>query len=109
LFRRIPARSVQLVNSLKGLSSRLLRESRPEITGRYRKGVLWSPSCFAASCGGAPLSVVADYVKSQGKRPSAALAFLPHLKEGVSREDSDDLLLARAPDCRSNVLIITSV
>ena len=55
----------RLVNSLKGVSSRLLRESRPEITGRYHKGVLWSPSYFAASCGGAPLSVVADYVSSQ--------------------------------------------
>jgi putative transposase len=42
----------KLVNSLKGVSSRLLREHRPEITGRYRNGVLWSPSYFAGSCGG---------------------------------------------------------
>jgi putative transposase len=55
----------KLVNSLKGVSSRLLRENRPEITGRYHKGVLWSPSYFAASCGGAPLSVIAEYVKAQ--------------------------------------------
>ncbi len=55
----------KLVNSLKGVSSRLLRERRPEITGRYHKGVLWSPSYFAASCGGAPLSVIAEYGKSQ--------------------------------------------
>lgn len=55
----------RLVNSLKGVSSRLLREPRPEITGRYHNGVLWSPSYFAASCGGAPLSVIAEYVKSQ--------------------------------------------
>ncbi len=55
----------KLVNSLKGVSSRLLRENRPEIRGRYHKGVLWSPAYFAASCGGAPLSVIADYVKSQ--------------------------------------------
>ena len=55
----------KLVNSLKGVSSRLLREARPEITGRYHKGVLWSPSYFAASCGGAPLSVIAEYVNSQ--------------------------------------------
>ena len=54
-----------LVNSLKGVSSRLLRENRPEITGRYHKGGLWSPSYFAASCGGAPLSAIAEYVKSQ--------------------------------------------
>ena len=55
----------KLVNSLKGVSNRLLRETRPEVTGRYYKGVLWSPSYFAASCGGAPLSVIAEYVKSQ--------------------------------------------
>jgi putative transposase len=55
----------RLVNSLKGVSSRLLRETRPEISGRYHKGVFWSPSYFAASCGGVPLSVIAEYVKSQ--------------------------------------------
>lgn len=55
----------KLVNSLKGVSSRLLRETRPEVSGRYHKGVLWSPSYFAASCGGAPLAVIAEYVKSQ--------------------------------------------
>lgn len=55
----------KLVNSLKGVSSRKLRDMRPEITGRYHQGVLWTPSYFVASCGGAPLSVVAEYVRSQ--------------------------------------------
>ncbi len=32
----------RLVNSLKGVSSRLLRGNHPEITGRSHKGVLWS-------------------------------------------------------------------
>src|SRR6202035_4967645 len=54
-----------LVNSLKGVSSRRLREIRPEVWGRYSKGVLWSPSYFAASCGGAPLSIIAEYVRNQ--------------------------------------------
>jgi putative transposase len=54
-----------LVNSLKGVSSRRLREIRPEVSGRYSKGVLWSPSYFAASCGGAPLSIIAEYVRNQ--------------------------------------------
>src|SRR5215467_828849 len=53
----------KLVNSLKGVSSRLLREHRPEISGRYKDGVLWSPSYFAGSCGGAPLSVIAEYIR----------------------------------------------
>lgn len=54
-----------LVNSLKGVSSRLLRQARPDIAHRYWKGVLWSPSYFAASCGGAPLSIVRQYVEQQ--------------------------------------------
>jgi putative transposase len=54
-----------LVNSLKGVSSRLLRQHRPDIARRYWKGVLWSPSYFAASCGGAPLSIVRQYVEQQ--------------------------------------------
>jgi len=57
----------KLVNSLKGVSSRRLRETRPEVSGRYHDGVLWSASYFAASCGGAPLSVIAEYVRSQRK------------------------------------------
>jgi putative transposase len=38
---------------------------RPEVSGRYHDGVLWSASYFVASCGGAPLSVIAEYVRSQ--------------------------------------------
>ena len=55
----------KLVNGLKSVSSRLLRETRPKVTGRYYKGVLWSPSYVAASCGNAPLSVSGEYVESQ--------------------------------------------
>ena len=36
-----------LVNSLKGVSSRLLRKERQDLQKRYWKGVLWSPSYFA--------------------------------------------------------------
>ena len=58
----------KLVNSLKGVSSRMLRAWRPEVRGRYRRGVLWSPSYFVASCGGAPLSVITEYVRNQRER-----------------------------------------
>src|SRR5215831_6488493 len=54
-----------LVNSLKGVSSRRLRQVHPGIAGRYYKGVLWSPSYFAASCGGAPLSIIRQYIEEQ--------------------------------------------
>ena len=60
----------KLVNSLKGVSSRYLRA---EYTGRINRigtgSVFWSPSYFAGSCGGAPLSIVKDYIDNQ-KRPA---------------------------------------
>ena len=57
----------KLVNSLKGVSSRRLRQQHPEIANRYYKGVLWSPSYLAAACGGAPLSIICQYVENQRK------------------------------------------
>ncbi|MFI0153782.1 IS200/IS605 family transposase [Streptomyces lydicus] len=58
-----------LVNSLKGVSSRRLRQ---EYTGRVNRAIMhgrfWSGSYFAGSCGGAPLQVVKDYIEIQ-KRP----------------------------------------
>src|SRR6266446_878460 len=54
-----------LVNSLKGVSSRMLRWERPDLVRRYWKGVLWSPSYFAASCGGAPSGVLREYIEQQ--------------------------------------------
>ena len=47
------------------VSSRLLRKERPDIQKRYWKGVLWSPSYFASSCGGAPISIVRQYIEQQ--------------------------------------------
>ena len=76
----------KLVNSLKGVSSRLLRERRPEVSGRYSDGVLWSPSYFVASCGGAPLSIVADYVRFQTEAASGRSAIPPGPEgQGCSR------------------------
>lgn len=54
-----------LVNSLKGVSSRRLRKERPDIERRYWRGMLWSPSYFAASCGGAPIAVIRQYIEQQ--------------------------------------------
>ena len=55
----------KLVNSLKGVSSRLLRKQHPDLVRRYWKGVLWSPSYFAGSCGGAPIEIVRQYIEQQ--------------------------------------------
>ena len=51
-----------LVNSLKGVSSRRLRQ---QFRVRTHREHLWSPSYFAASCGGAPLAIIRAYVESQ--------------------------------------------
>jgi len=55
----------KLVNSLKGVSSRFLRKEFPELEKYYWKGGLWSPSYFIASCGGAPLDIVKEYIEKQ--------------------------------------------
>ena len=54
-----------LVNSLKGVSSRRLRQDRPDLAGHYWQGGLWSASYFAASCGGAPIDVLRQYIEQQ--------------------------------------------
>ena len=53
------------VNSLKGVSSRKLTLHHPEVANRYYQSSLWSPSDFAASCGGAPLEVIKQYIMQQ--------------------------------------------
>lgn len=59
-----------LVGNLKGVSARILRRDHPREVRQVLWGEhLWSPSYFACSCGGAPLSTVKDYIENQ-KRPS---------------------------------------
>ncbi len=50
---------------LKGVSSRRLRQHHGEIAARDSQGVLWSSSYCAASCGGAPLSIIWKYIEDQ--------------------------------------------
>lgn len=58
----------RLVNSLKGVSSRRLRQEFPGLVKRYyRTNKLWSGSYFAGSAGGAPLSVVKQYIERQDR------------------------------------------
>lgn len=57
----------KIVNSLKGVSSRILRQKHPEIQNAYWRGVLWSPSYFAASCGGAPIDIIKLYIERQNR------------------------------------------
>jgi len=56
----------KLVNSLKGVSSRLVRKKDyPCIRKKLWGTMLWSPSYFAASCGGAPIEIIRKYIEQQ--------------------------------------------
>ncbi len=56
----------RLVNSLKGVSSRMIRKKNyPSITKHLWGSALWSPSYFSGSCGGAPISIIRQYIEQQ--------------------------------------------
>lgn len=58
----------KLVNSLKGVSSRIMRKEFPELERHYwRAKRLWSGSYFAGSVGGAPISVLRQYIEQQNR------------------------------------------
>jgi putative transposase len=58
----------KLVNSLKGVSSRRLRQEFPDLLRHYwRTQRLWSGSYSAGSRGGAPLSIVRQYIEQQNR------------------------------------------
>jgi putative transposase len=60
----------RLVNSLKGVSSRRLRQEFPELARHYWQAKrLWSGSYFAGSVAGAPITVMRQYIEQQN-RPS---------------------------------------
>lgn len=56
----------KLVNSLKGVSTRIIKRDHSEYIAQFLwKNHLWSPSYFAASCGGAPIDMVRKYIEQQ--------------------------------------------
>ncbi|MDG4766594.1 IS200/IS605 family transposase [Solwaraspora sp. WMMD406] len=58
----------RLVNSLKGVSSRRLRQEFPDLARHfYRADKLWSGSYFAGSVAGAPPSAVKRYIEQQNQ------------------------------------------
>jgi putative transposase len=86
-----------MVNRLKGVTSRRQRQQCPMHVRKYLWGNhFWSPSYCVASCGGAPLSIIKQYIEQQN-RPinsgtgSAGRAhrdrFLPAVNGQASAED----------------------
>ena len=75
-----------LVNSLKGVSGRLIRrKGYSPIQKKLWGGPLWPPGYFAGSCGGAPISVLGQYIEAherpiKGKNSSYGAPYIPALK-----------------------------
>ena len=58
----------KLVNSLKGVSSRRMRQEFPDLVPHYyQANRLWSASYFAGSVDGAPLTVLRQYIEQQNR------------------------------------------
>ena len=58
----------KLVNNLKSVSSRKLRQEFSEhLAEIYWKDVFWSGSYFVASCGGVTVSTLRKYIEGQSK------------------------------------------
>lgn len=75
----------KLVNSLKGVSSRRLRQELDDLTRHYwRANKLWSGSYFAGTVGGAPLSGVKQYIEQQS-RPCEHCPAPPDSRRDASR------------------------
>src|SRR5690554_3404295 len=73
-----------LVNSLKGVSSRMIRKRNyPSIRKKLWGGALWSPSYFAGSCGGAPIEIIRQYIEQ--RTPTASALSFPGLKAEACR------------------------
>ena len=64
------------VNNLKGVPA---LQPRSQFTGQVNRhithGHFWSPSYFAASCGGAPPGIIRQYIEQQ-RRPANATSGL---------------------------------
>jgi len=56
----------KLINNLKTVSSRLIRkEFQKRLEKVYRKPVFWSRTYCLINCGGAPLSIIKQYIENQ--------------------------------------------
>ena len=53
----------RLVRLMKGRSSRLLRQKFPQL--KTRMPSLWTNSYYVSTAGGAPLSVIKEYIENQ--------------------------------------------
>ena len=96
-----------LVNSLKGVSSRMIRKKNYQSIRKKLWGdALWSPSYFAGSLGGAPIEILRQYIEQQKlhtakKQPMTAtpstLSFPALVGRGLPRFWSKNSTVSRHP------------
>lgn len=56
----------KFVNNIKSITSRVVRKTFPDhVSQYYWEPVFWSRSYCLVSCGGAPLSVIKQYIENQ--------------------------------------------
>jgi hypothetical protein len=105
----------KLVNSLKAVTSRRLRNEFLDLREAYSKPVLWSRSYFVGSCGGAPLEVVKrTFSTSAAKCFFNAIASiqipLPPATVGVPFETKDGrkwvIQESNFPSCKKSHLLV---
>ena len=68
LFRAHPKSEIsKFINAYKSASSRLLKKEFPQIVQKLWKEYIWSQSFCLITAGGAPLTVLKQYIESQGE------------------------------------------
>ena len=69
LFKAKPSTDlVKTVNTLKGVTARLIRKEYPQLKDSLWGGSFWSDSYFLASTGQVSLDVLKAYVENQGEK-----------------------------------------
>lgn len=69
LFRAHPKTEIsKFINAYKSASSRLIKKEFPEIRQKLWNEYFWSQSFCLITAGGAPLSVLRQYIESQGEK-----------------------------------------
>ncbi|KEZ89193.1 MULTISPECIES: IS200/IS605 family transposase [Clostridia] len=69
LFRAHPKTEIsKFINAYKSASSRLIKKEFPEIRQKLWNEYFWSQSFCLITAGGAPLTVLKQYIESQGEK-----------------------------------------
>ncbi len=68
LFRAHPKTEIsKFINAYKSASSRLIKKEFPEVRQKLWNEYFWSQSFCLITAGGAPLTVLKQYIESQGE------------------------------------------